>query len=131
LFAKGIDFKSIGPNLWISLAHKTPSYDTKMLPKAQTNNSSLLYCKFSNQKFKICFLLKVINIFLLLIQSVLLQSDHKDERVGEAGRDGGQERCGQNARVLTGFFSLYLFFNRKSIGGFYSNIITLITLQNN
>jgi hypothetical protein len=40
--------------------------------------------------------------FLLLIQGVLLQSDNKDERVGEAGRDGGQERCGQDARVLTG-----------------------------
>jgi hypothetical protein len=30
-----------------------------------TNNSSLLYCKFSNKKFKICFRLKVIKYFLL------------------------------------------------------------------
>ncbi len=53
------------------------------------------------------FLIKSSNMFSVkkcsaLFQSVLLQPDHKDERVGEAGRDGGQERCGQDARVLTG-----------------------------
>ncbi len=48
------------------------------------------------------FSAKSYQYFLLLFQGVLLQPDHKDECLGEAGRDGGQERRGQDARVLTG-----------------------------
>jgi hypothetical protein len=38
-------FKSIGPSLWISLAHKTLSYDSKMLLKVVLDKT--LFVKFN------------------------------------------------------------------------------------
>jgi hypothetical protein len=39
---------SIGPSLWIFLAHKTPSYDTKMLLKVFFDNTEFVKFKTSN-----------------------------------------------------------------------------------
>ncbi len=41
-------FKSIGPSLWISLAHKTPFYDTKMLLKVIFDKTAFVKVKISN-----------------------------------------------------------------------------------
>jgi hypothetical protein len=41
-------FKSIGSSLWISLAHKTPSYDTNMLPKVVFDKTAFVKFKISN-----------------------------------------------------------------------------------
>jgi hypothetical protein len=44
----GFIFKSIGPSLWISLAHKTPSYDTKILLKVVFDRTA--FVKFKSSK---------------------------------------------------------------------------------
>ncbi len=41
-------FKFIGPSLWISLAHNTPSYDTKMLLKVNFDKTAFVKFKISN-----------------------------------------------------------------------------------
>jgi hypothetical protein len=41
-------FKSIGPSLRIPLAHKTPFYDTKMLPKVVFDKTAFVKFKISN-----------------------------------------------------------------------------------
>jgi hypothetical protein len=47
-FARIWNLKSIGPSLWISLAHKTPSYDTNMLPKEVFDKTVFVKFKISN-----------------------------------------------------------------------------------
>jgi hypothetical protein len=38
----------MGPSLWISFAHKTPSYDTNMLPKLVFKITAFVKFKISN-----------------------------------------------------------------------------------
>ncbi len=54
-FARVWIFKSIGPSLWISLAQKTQSYDTNMLPKVVFDKTGLsMPIDFKNLKKTIC-----------------------------------------------------------------------------
>ncbi len=46
-----LGYKSIGPSLWISLTHKTPSYGTKMLLKVIFDKTAVEEFKISH-KFK-------------------------------------------------------------------------------
>jgi hypothetical protein len=41
-------FKYIGPSLWISLKHKTPSYDTKVLLKVVFDDKAFVKFKIRN-----------------------------------------------------------------------------------
>ncbi len=41
-FAKVKIFNSKGPSLWVSLAHKIPTYDTNMLPKMVFDNTAFV-----------------------------------------------------------------------------------------
>ncbi len=45
-FARVWIFKSIGPSPWISLAHKTPSYDTIIVPKVFFDKNMCVTVKF-------------------------------------------------------------------------------------
>jgi hypothetical protein len=45
--------KSIGPNLWISLAHKTPTYDTRLLLKTIFDKPAFVKFKINNNLNKI------------------------------------------------------------------------------
>ncbi len=45
---QAIEFKSLGPSLWISLAHKTPSYDTKIPLTVFFDNTAFVKFKISN-----------------------------------------------------------------------------------